>query len=264
MSTYQIGIIRGHIEIKQFFREKDTVFFTFAFPILMLLLLGVSFRHTYQHTQITVAQVYSTALIGAGIMGVCFQNLGTAICIERKNGTLKRLRGTPMPLASYFVGKMLQIVIISFGETVILLGMSVVIYHIHLPHAIGPWLTFAWVFALGITASSLLAIASTRLAVKGQNAIIIITMPFIILEFISGVFIPFTELPNWMTTIASIFPLAWMMEGFRAALLGAPGTILQRSGSYNLPLAALVLGAWSIGGFVLCLKTFRWSDNRSR
>jgi ABC-2 type transport system permease protein len=259
----RIGMSRAALEIRQFFREKDTVFFTFAFPIIMLILLGVSFRHTYPGTHITVAQVYSTALIGAGIMGVSFQNLGTAICIERRNGTLKRLRGTPMPLAAYFVGKMAQILVIAAAETAILLVMSVVMYGVRLPAAVRPWLTFGWVFILGIVASALLAIGAARLAVKGQNAIVVITMPFIILEFISGVFIPFTALPGWMTSIASAFPLAWMMEGFRAALLGASGTVLEPAGRYHLGLAALVLTAWAVGGFLLCLRTFRWSDSRS-
>src|SRR5215472_12476679 len=263
MKTLTIGLSRGRLEIRQFFREKDTVFFTFAFPIIMLVLLGISFRHTYPGTHVTVAQVYSTALIGAGIMGVSFQNLGTAVCIERRNGTLKRLRGTPMPLAAYFVGKMLQIVIIAMGETCILLAMSVLMYGVRLPHSLHAWLTFSWVFSLGIVSSSLLAIGAARLAVKGQNAIVVITMPFIILEFISGVFIPFTALPSWMTTIASAFPLAWMMDGFRSALLGTPGVVLERSGSYQLGMAALVLAAWSVCGFVLCLRTFRWADSRT-
>jgi ABC-2 type transport system permease protein len=263
MKTLTIGASRGRLEIRQFFREKDTVFFTFSFPIIMLVLLGISFRHTYPGTHITVAQVYSAALIGAGIMGVSFQNLGTSLCMERRNGTLKRLRGTPMPLGAYFVGKMLQIVIIALGETCVLLVMSMLMYGVRLPHALDAWLTFAWVFCLGIVSSSLLAIGVARLAVKGQNSIIVITMPFIILEFISGVFIPFTELPSWMTTIASVFPLAWMTDGFRSALLGPRGVVLERSGSYQLGWAAVVLAAWCACGFVLCLRTFRWSDSRT-
>ena len=263
-STLQIGVSRGALEIRQFFREKDTVFFTFAFPILMLLLLGMSFRHTSPGGHISLAQVYSTALIGAGIMGVSFQNLGTAICIERRNGTLKRLRGTPMPLAAYFVGKMLQVLVIAFGETAVLLLISALLFGVRLPHAAASWLTFAWVFCLGITSSALLAIGAARLAVKGQNAIIVITMPFIVLEFISGVFIPFTQLPGWMSAVASAFPLAWMMEGFRSALLGSSGAVLERSGTYHLGLAALVLVIWTLAGFMLCLRTFRWSDSRSQ
>jgi ABC-2 type transport system permease protein len=261
--TLQLGLIRADIEIRQFFREKDTVFFTFAFPIVMLALLGASFRHTFPGSHITVSQIYCTAMIGAGIMGVSFQNLGVSIIVERKNGTLKRLHGTPMPLGSYFIGKMAQVLVISAVEVTILLAMSVLIYGVRLPHAIGAWITFSWVFILGITASSLIAIAATKLARSGKNAVIVITMPFVLLEFISGVFVPFTELPRWMSSIASVFPLAWMMEGVRSALLGTSGAVLERSGSYNLPLVALVLGVWSIGGFALCLSTFRWSDGRS-
>jgi ABC-2 type transport system permease protein len=263
MRMFRIGLTRADIEIRQFFRERDTVLLTFTFPMIMLVLLGASFKHTYPGTNITVSQIYSTAMISAGIMGVAFQYLGVNIIIERKNGTLKRLRGTPMPLFAYFIGKIFEILVISAVEVIILLAMSAGLYGVKLPSSVSSWMTFFWVFILGITASSLMAIAATRLALTGRNAVVVITMPFIILEFISGVFIPFTQLPHWMSLIALLFPLAWMMEGVRAALLGAPGAVLERSGSYHLWLAALVLVAWSVGGFVLCLGTFRWSDGRS-
>jgi ABC-2 type transport system permease protein len=36
----------------------------------------------------------------------------------------------------------------------------------------------------------------------------------------------------------------------------------EASGSWELGKVALVLGAWCVGGFVLCLLTFRWTSRR--
>lgn len=85
-----------------------------------------------------------------------------------------------------------------------------------------------------------------------------ITMPFVVLQFISGVFIPFTELPGWLIDIASLFPLKWMCQGFRSVFLGDAGAVLEITGSYELTRVALVLAAWAVGGLILCLTTFRW------
>ena len=43
--------------------------------------------------------------------------------------------------------------------------------------------------------------------------------------------------------------------------LGVPARELRRQevgGGYHLPQVALVLVAWSIGGLLLCRRTFRW------
>ncbi len=41
-STLRIGLSRGGAEVRQFFRERDAVVFTFALPTVILILLGSS------------------------------------------------------------------------------------------------------------------------------------------------------------------------------------------------------------------------------
>ena len=44
--------------------------------------------------------------------------------------------------------------------------------------------------------------------------------PFaLLLQFISGVFFQFSEIPTWMQTFASLFPLKWMAQGLRSVFL---------------------------------------------
>ena len=50
-------------------------------------------------------QYFAAGMIAAGIMLTSFQSLAIGIAIERDDGTLKRLRGTPMPPVAYFLGK---------------------------------------------------------------------------------------------------------------------------------------------------------------
>ncbi|WP_169950292.1 ABC transporter permease [Microbispora sp. H11081] len=261
-STLATGMARGLLETKMFFREKDAVVFTFSFPIIMLVLFGSIFSGSLEGTGVTVSQLYTAGLLGAGVMGAGFQNLGIGIAGDRDDGTLKRLAGTPMPPAAYFIGKVINVLVIAFLSSVALLAIGVVMYDLDLPSAPSSWLTFAWVFVLGVSASALLGVAASSLPRSAKSAAAVISMPFVVLQFISGVFIPFTQMPEWLINIASLFPLKWMCQGFRSVFLGDAGAALEVTGSYELGRVAVVLAVWLVGGLVLCVTTFRWKSRR--
>ncbi|MEV4188293.1 ABC transporter permease [Streptosporangium canum] len=260
-SAIRLGLSRAAFETKMFFREKDAVIFTFAFPIVLLVIFGSIFAGDVEGTGLNVSQLYVAGLIGSAAM-TGFQNLGIGIAVDRDDGTLKRLLGTPLPRTSYFVGKALNTLVVSFFQVVILLAIGVTLFGLKLPSEISAWLTFVWVFVLGVIGSSLLGIAVSSLPRSGKSASAVIAMPFVVLQFISGVFIPVAQLPAWLANIASFFPLKWMCQGFRSVFLGDAGATLELTKSYELDRVALILGAWVVGGLVLCLMTFRWKSRR--
>ena len=78
------------------------------------------------------------------------------------------------------------------------------------------------------------------------------------LQFISGVYIQFSQLPDWMQNIASIFPLKWMAQGMRAAFLPDDFKVMEQNGEWDLGWVALALLAWLVIGLVVSRLTFRW------
>lgn len=263
-SPLRIALARAAVETKVLFRERDAVVFTFALPIVFLVLFASIFFFSdgAEGTGVTVAQLYTAGLIGSGVMGTGFQNLGIGIAGDREDGTLKRLVGLPMPRAAYFIGKIASVLVMTVLQVAILLAIAVLFYDLTLPAEVSTWLTFAWVFVLGVSAASVLGIAVSGLPRSGKSATAVISLPFVVLQFVSGVFIPITQLPDWLVNAASIFPLKWMCQGFRAVFLGDAGAALELTGSYELGRVALVLAAWLVGGLVLCVTTFRWKGRR--
>jgi ABC-2 type transport system permease protein len=61
-----------------------------------------------------------------------------------------------------------------------------------------------------------------------------------------------------MQDVASLFPLKWMAQGMRSVFLPDEYATMEAAGSWQLGLVAAVLAAWTIGGLVLALTTFRW------
>jgi ABC-2 type transport system permease protein len=90
-------------------------------------------------------------------------------------------------------------------------------------------------------------------------------VPVVALQFVSGVFIhPITQLPDWMITLASVFPVKWTAQGFRSVFLPDAMVYQEAGGSWESGRLALVLAAWCVIGLVLCLVTFRWTDRGDR
>jgi ABC-2 type transport system permease protein len=256
-TTAALGLARTGIEVKQFFRSRDSFIFTFAFPVIMLFIFGSVFGDEIA-PGVSFTQYFAAGMIASGVMLSSFQSLAISIAIERDDGTLKRLRGTPMPPTSYFLGKIGLVLVTSLIQTAILLVIGALAFDLELPTSPALWLRFGWVFVLGTTAGTVLGIAYSSLARSSQSASAVVSPVVIVLQFISGVFFVFTDLPGWMQTIGSIFPLKWLAQGMRSVFLPPSFEAAEASGSWQLWQTALILALWTIVGLVLCLRTFRW------
>lgn len=255
---WRIVTQRSQLEIKQFFREKAQVVFTFALPVIMLILLASIFKDQIA-PGVDSQQLYVTGMIGVGIMSTSFQSVILQVAGERANGTLKRLRTTPMPKSAYFFGKMAVVWVSSVGQAVVLLGVGAAFFHLDLPGDIGHWATFVWVYLLAIASSTLLGLAYSSF-VPAQSAGAMVFLPLIVLQFISGVFLPFNHVPQTARIIASFFPLKWICQGMRSVFLPDSFQALESGGTWHHGQVALVLGAYGVVGLAVCLKTFRWKN----
>ncbi|QKV91605.1 ABC transporter permease [Streptomyces sp. NA02950] len=260
--AWRVGLHRGAIELRQFFRQREQVVFTFAFPIVFLALFASIFSDDVKGAGVTASQLYVAAMIAAGVMSTSFQSLGVSIAVERDEKVLRRLRGTPMPPAAYFLGKLWLVLVTGIVETVLLLLIGATLFDLDLPTGADTWLTFGWVFALGLTGCALLGIAISSVPRSGKSATSVVVLPFLVLQFISGVYISIDTLPDWMLDVGALFPLKWMCQGFRGVFLPESAAVLEQTGAWEYGRIALVLGGWCVGGLVLCLLTFRWKSRR--
>jgi ABC-2 type transport system permease protein len=104
----------------------------------------------------------------------------------------------------------------------------------------------------------LLGIAFSSLPRNGRSASAWVTPVILVLQFTSGVFFVFRDLPGWMQTFASFFPLKWMTQGMRSVFLPGEFASQEPAGVWELPQVAAMLVLWTLVGLVLSLTTFRW------
>jgi ABC-2 type transport system permease protein len=257
---------RFTIELLQFRRSREAVFFTIAFPLVMLALFGTIFGGASlgpESAGVTFAQYFIASMMAAGVWGSCFTNLAISVPTERDSGALKRLAGTPMPVTAYFAGKIGLVLLLSAFETVLLLAMGLAFYQLHLPSP-EKWLTFAWVMVLGITSCTLLGLAVSGLVRNARTASAIVTPIAILLQFISGVYFVFDQLPTWLQNIASMFPLRWLALGLRSVFLPEAFAAQEPGGSWQTGKTAIVMVIWCVVGLAVTRRTFTWMSERER
>jgi ABC-2 type transport system permease protein len=257
-SPLRLSLSRAALETRSFFAQRDLVVFTFALPVILLVIFGQVFHGDIANTGVPVVQYFTAGIIASGIMSVTFVSLGISIAVERDSGALKRLAGTPLPPAAYFAGKAIAAMVIAIAEVACTLTIGGLLLGLHLPATPGRWITFGWVLALGVAACGLAGIAISSLPRTAASASAVVNLPYLVLSFISGVYFVFTALPDSLQHIAALFPLKWLSQGLQSVFL--PGRLLaaEPAHSWEHGRVALVLGAWLVVSLVICVRTFRW------
>lgn len=263
----RLSLERTRIEIKTFFRAPDQVFFTFLLPVLFVVIFSTIFSGEIEGPpgakQVEFSQYFVPGMIASGIVSATFASLAMTIAVEQHDGLLRRLSGTPLPRSAYFAGKVGLALFTAFVIVVLILAIGVAFYGVSLPTDPAKWAVLVAVFLLGVSACSLLGIAYTRLIRSSSSAAAIVQPPYLVLQFISGVFLQYSQVPPFLQTIAAAFPLKWMVQGLRYVFLPDWVAVDDYGGEWQLERVLLVLLAWLAASFIAARFFFRWNRGYS-
>jgi ABC-2 type transport system permease protein len=197
-------------------------------------------------------------MIASALVNTGFQQIAIFIPIERDLGALKRLRGTPMPAVSYFIGKAILVIFSMILQVLLLLAAGIAFFGVELPREGSKWLLFFAILTLGSVVSTILGVAFSSVPKSARGASAIVSPVVIALQFFSGVFFIFTDLPQWMQQVAAIFPLKWLTQGMRSVFLPDSFAAREVIGNWETGRTFAIIGAWIIVGTILAIRTFRW------
>jgi ABC-2 type transport system permease protein len=259
MNTLKLGLLRGRMEVKVFMRGRESVVFTLLFPVILLFIFGSVFKDTIA-PGVTFSQYFVAGMIASGLVNTGFQQLAITIPMEREFGTLKRLRGRPISVSAYFIGKAYLVIVLMILQTALLLGAGAAFFGLELPTSSSKWLAFTWLIILGSACSTVLGIAFSVVPKSGRGASAIVSPIVIILQFFSGVFFVFTQLPSWMQHFAALFPLKWLTQGMRSVFLPDSFATQEVAKNWEIEKTAIILLVWLLVGLIVSIKTFKWSE----
>jgi len=253
----ELGLIshQFQFELRGFLRNTQARFFTIILPVVFLVIfVGIFGNHTVRLASgatIKQSTYYIPALTSLGIISAAFTNLVIAVVTQRESGILKRRRAAPVPAYVLILGRALVAVVVALFMCALMMAIGSIFYGATLPSHTIPGVAVAAILGALTFCSVGYAVATfIRFADAAQPIVQITLLP---LYFISGVFVPQNQIPNWLGNVASVFPVRHLSS----ALITAYDPTTTGAGFSGGDLA--VLAAWAAGGLVVALWRFSWS-----
>jgi ABC-2 type transport system permease protein len=257
MSTFRLALRQASYDNKAFWRNPAAAFFTFVFPLMFLVLFHAAFGNENFEVpggEVSASTFYVPSIIALSVINACYASISQFIAFARDEGRLKRLRGTPMPPLAFLAGRILQSVGVAGLMVVLILALGALFYDVepptdNLPAVIVTLIVGAATFcALGLAVSAFIPNADAAPAVV--NASILPLM------FISNVYIPAENMPDWLRTFASAFPIVHFANALHDAFSPFDRNAGLDAGDFA------VMAAWLAAGLVIAIRYFKWEPRR--
>jgi ABC-2 type transport system permease protein len=251
MSTAALTLFQIRFINKAFWRNPASAFFTFAFPLMFLVIFTALLGGGQVHLGGRLVQqstYYVAAMASFAVITACYNNIAIGLAFQRDAGVLKRTRGTPLPSAVFFAAKVVHALLIALLLVAITVAFGKVLYDADVPSG-ATLLRFLVILVVGSASFCALGFAITTVIPNSDAAAPMVNATILPLLFLSGIFIPIgDDAPGWVTATAQVFPVKHFADGIQAGFLG---TAFHWSD-------VLVVGLWGIGALLVTLRFFRW------
>jgi ABC-2 type transport system permease protein len=236
---------------KAFWRNPASAFFTFAFPLMFLVifttLLGNGYVSVGGGGSVARSTYYVAAMGVFAVITACYTNIAVSVTFQRDAGILKRTRGTPLRPWVYLAGRVLHAMLIALVLVAITAAFGRVFYAADVPTGI-PLLRSLAVLVVAAAGFASLGLAITSVIPNADASPAVVNASILPLLFLSGVFIPIRpSSPAWIRDIAMIFPVKHFFDAFLGAFFGAP-TFAWHD--------VVVVGVWGLAGLILAARFF--------
>jgi ABC-2 type transport system permease protein len=244
---------------KAFWRNPASAFFTFAFPLMFLViftsLLGSGTTEVAPGKEITQSTYYVASMAAFAVITACFTNVAISVTFNRDAGILKRTRGTPLPAWAYLAARVIHALIVSIILVVITVAFGAALYHADIPSGVA-LMQFLAVLGVGAMSFAALGLALTSIIPNADASPPIVNAAILPLLFLSGTFFPITEhAPAWVKLVGRVFPVKHFTDAMLASFYGKPKFTFAWSD-------VLVIAVWGLVGLVLAARFFSWEPRK--
>jgi ABC-2 type transport system permease protein len=251
---------------KTFWRNPFSAGFTFAFPLMFLVLFTAIFGggttclltlangNCAPGRTVATSTFYVPAIIAFSVITACYTNIALSVTAARDNGVLKRVRGSPLPGWSYLLARILHAVFVALVLVAICMAFGRIFYDARLPlHTVAP---FVVTLVVGAASFCALGLAITAFIPNVEAAPALVNFSILPILFISDIFIPIPSTATTLNTIGGIFAPKHFETALLTSYFPKPGQ------SPWLWHDLLIVGIWGVAGLVIALRRFSWEPRR--
>lgn len=247
---FRLILHQTRYDLLTFARNRQARFFTVLLPVIFLVIFVSVFGNQLVGPEHIKASTYYVPGIAAlAVLTASFSNLVIAVTSQRELGILKRRRATPAPASVVIAGRSITSLVIALAVVAVVIAIGAIVYGVHVaPGAVAALVATIVVGSLALACLGYAVATWVASADSAQPVTLAITLP---LAFISGVYIPPTQIPIALQHVAQAFPLQHLVAALSRGFL--PGSAGVAWGDLA------ILAAWGLAGLVVALRRFRWS-----
>jgi len=227
-------------------RDRALLFWNFAFPVFLLVIYGAIFGGddlagfmTWMMPGVLTGNLLAFGLIGSS----------STMSELRVKGVLRRLQASPVPSAVLIGAYMLANLFMALTTAVLVMGVAVVLYGVNLSPA--SFLLSLPMIVITVLAAVALGQVISGIAPRAGAAVAIGQLFYFGQMFITDLFMPIGQMPEWVQTFGPWLPGYAMAQLVRPAL--ADGTLAA-----DWPRHLLMLTAYTAVALLLAARLFKW------
>jgi len=187
--------------------------------------------------------IIALTIMQLGIFSVAF-----AFISFKTSGALRRLQATPLHPINFLIAQGATRVLIGMGQVIILLGIGIYGFNMHLIGSLFNMLIMAFIGTLTFLAFGFAIAGWAKDENQAAPVANLITFPML---FLSGAFFPRDAFPTYLQKITDYMPLTFLSDGLRRIANEGVGLWAVSGDILGLLIWALISG-------VIAIRVFKW------
>ncbi len=251
MNTVAMTVAQVRYVNKAFWRNPASAFFTFAFPLMFLVIFTSLLGHytiRLGPRSLNTSTYYVASMAAFAVISACYNNIAISMTFQRDAGILKRTNGTPLSGSAFLTARIIHSLLISVFLVALTAAFGRAFYNASIPTGM-TLVRFLVMLVVGAAAFCALGLAITAVIPNADASAAIVNATILPLLFLSGIFIPFgNATPSWILWIARVFPVKHFAAGMETGFIGTPFDWTD----------VLIVAAWGLAGLLLAIRYFSW------
>ncbi|QLG47420.1 ABC transporter permease [Natrinema halophilum] len=207
---------------RSFVRRRTAVFFTFFFPVILIVIFGALVRTdpTGEGLFTEPPAYYVPGYLAVVVLFTPLSRMGSEVARHREGSRFEKLATTPLSRGEWLLAQTVVNAVIIGLASLLILGLVIVLTGAEIAFSVLliPYILIGVVCFCGVGAMLGSYTDSQDGAVAASNAI---GLPLL---FLSETFISLDQLPNWFGPLVNLSPLTYFARGVRAATFAGAET----------------------------------------
>jgi len=232
------------IGLKLTFRDRQAIFWTYAFPLFFLFLFaGIFARGQAAMVMTMLPGLLCISAMSSGLMGI-----GIAFPAMRERGVLRRYRLAPIGPWMIITSGIASSMLVSLSTLLMQIALAKIVYKIEIAGSVFATLV---VLIVGAVAFFSLGFVIASMADNVKSATVLCNLLFFPLMFLGGAAFPLQFLPPKLQVLARVLPSSYMVDGLYRVMKEGAGLVA------NLKNLGVLLLSCAVS-LVIAANLFRW------